>query len=104
MKIDLTACENVMAFNAITSDGEIVTSGRSARYTLATSPKVAAFIVREDGTVLASSVGGVAWIPTREGLAIITATAEEIAEEASADADTEDGSAWERHLETFEPA
>ena len=104
MKIDLSGCDNVMAFNAITSDGEVVTSGRTVRYTLAASPKVAAFIVTDDGTVLASSVGGVVWIPTREGLDVVTAAALELAAEAGAEPDTMDSTSWERHVERFDPA
>lgn len=96
MKLTISNPENAMAFNAVTSDGEVVCSGRSMRYALATSPRLAAFIVTVDGSVLAVSMGGVAWIPTRAGLDGVTAAAEALAEEH---VEGDDAGAWEQHLE-----
>lgn len=98
LKITITDSEHASTYNAVTCEGEVICSGRSMRYALATSPKQAAFIVTAEGDVLAASVGGVAWIPTKAGLDLVTGAAHAlVAENVEA---TDDGaSAWEAHLE-----
>lgn len=100
MKIRITNPGDAMTYNAVTSDGEVVSAGHNLKYALSTSPKIAAFIVREDGEALAASVGA-AWIPTRAGLDLVTRAADALVLEV---VESDDGTrAWEDHVERFEP-
>ena len=103
LKISITDTEHASTYNAVTGDGEVIVSGRSMRYALAASPKQAAFIVTAEGDVLAASVGGVAWIPTRAGLDLVTAAAHVLVAE-NVEASDDGASAWEAHLERSDTA
>jgi hypothetical protein len=98
-KIVFTNAEHAMAFNAAASDGEIVASGKSARYALSVSPMAASVIAALDGTILAVSAAGRAWIPTREGLDAVTRAAEILAGEVVDDV----RDAWEQSIERHDP-
>lgn len=101
MKITITDPDHASTYNAVTSDGEVISSGRSMRYALACSPRQASFIVTAEGDILAASVGGVAWIPTKAGLNLVTAAADALVREVVEAAD-DGASAWENHLERNE--
>lgn len=93
-------------YNAITKKGFVVAAGAKLDYALSARPGFADFIVTREGLVLAVAVG-LAWIPTREGLNLVTAAAMEIAEAEEEELPTLEtaspADAYERAIERFEP-